>query len=206
MIFVSILFGVFTGSLEAMLWKLFDWLIDILKPILAIILLVVGAIKLPPLIFAIVESLYTDYRQEKYEWDLVERLERTPLPTPQNSGTKTATEPTSEAKTEPTTQSRGEYMMLAIDEGNEVKFEYAYKNTSDYANLKSKGARDVGIVKRQDVIKSKAQAQRQVEIDEINELSNERLKHVQSQITKPKEFKSDPQEMEGYNNLIGSIK
>ena len=33
MLFTTLLFGIFTGSLETMLWQLLDWIIEILKPL-----------------------------------------------------------------------------------------------------------------------------------------------------------------------------
>ena len=84
MIFIAILYGVFTGSMDVLLWKLFDWLIDILKPILSIVLVLFGAVKLPLLLFAFIESLYTDYRNGREEINLWQNLSPTPMSSNQN--------------------------------------------------------------------------------------------------------------------------
>ncbi|HNE11718.1 MAG TPA: hypothetical protein PKV36_26010, partial [Leptospiraceae bacterium] len=60
MLFATILFGIFMSSLERMLWQLFDWIIEILKPIVSILLLFVGVFRGIPLLVSFIESIIED--------------------------------------------------------------------------------------------------------------------------------------------------
>lgn len=66
-IFLSISYGVFSGTLESMLWDLFYKLIEILKPITAIALLILAAFKLPTWIESLINSMLEDMRAEREE-------------------------------------------------------------------------------------------------------------------------------------------
>ena len=57
LLFATILFGIFTNSFERMLWQLFDWIVEILKPIASILLLIVAVFRGLPLLVSFLESI-----------------------------------------------------------------------------------------------------------------------------------------------------
>ena len=81
-IFLSISYGVFSGTLESMLWDLFYKLIEILKPITAIALLILAAFKLPTWIESLINSMLEDMRAEREEIKFWENISS---PTPGNN-------------------------------------------------------------------------------------------------------------------------
>jgi hypothetical protein len=131
MLFTTILFGIFTSSLERMLWQLFDWFIEILKPIVSILLLFVGVFRGIPLIASFIESIIEDIRAEKEYTEVWERLDHSP--TLQAITTqKTATEPLQEGKTDQTTQSRGEEVTVHVPTQNGGKYLYVIKDSLEH--------------------------------------------------------------------------
>jgi hypothetical protein len=131
MLFTTILFGIFTSSLERMLWQLFDWFIEILKPIVSILLLFVGVFRGIPLLVSFIESIIEDIRAEKEYTEVWERLDRVPTLQIVSSG-KTPTEPKEEPKTDQTTQSRGEEITVHIPTQNGGKYLYVIKDSLEH--------------------------------------------------------------------------
>ena len=131
MLFTTLLFGIFTSSLEKMLWQLFDWFIEILKPIVSILLLFVGVFRGIPLLVSFIESIIEDIRAEKEYTEVWERLDRSPT-LQVDSTQKTATEAPTEPKTDIPTQSRGEEVMVHVPTQNGGKYLYVIKDSLEH--------------------------------------------------------------------------
>lgn len=131
MLFTALLFGIFTSSLEKMLWQLFDWFIEILKPIVSILLLFVGVFRGIPLLVSFIESIIEDIRSEKEYTEVWERLDRSPT-LQIVSSEKTPAEPKEEAKTDNPTQSRGEEVTVHIPTQNGGKYLYVIKDSLEH--------------------------------------------------------------------------
>lgn len=166
MLFTTLLFGIFTSSLETMLWKLFDWFIEILKPIVSILLLFVGVFRGIPLIVSFIESIIEDMRAEREYTEVWERLDHSP--TLQAITTqKTATEPLQEAKTDQTTQSRGETIIVVVPSKNGGQFLHVVPGTKEH----------------QDALAQKAAAEKELDL-ELKEQANEKLKEFKAVLMK----------------------
>lgn len=166
MLFTTILFGIFTSSLELMLWKLFDWIIEILKPIVSILLLFVGVFRGIPLIVSFIESIIEDMRAEREYTEVWERLDHSP--TLQAITTqKTATEPLQEAKTDNSIQSRGETVIVVVPSKNGGQFLHVVPGTKEH----------------QDALAQKAAAEKELDL-ELKEQANEKLKDLKKILVK----------------------
>lgn len=166
MLFTTILFGIFTSSLELMLWKLFDWIIEILKPIVSILLLFVGVFRGIPLLVSFIESIIEDMRAEREYTEVWERLDHSP--TLQAITTqKTATEPLQEPKTSETTQSRGETIIVVVPSKNGGQFLHVVPGTKEH----------------QDALAQKAAAEKELDL-ELKEAANEKLKDLKKILVK----------------------
>ncbi len=107
LLFAAILYGIFTNSFERMLWQLFDWIVEILKPIASILLLIVAVFRGLPLLVSSLESIIEDIRSEREYKEVWERLELS-SPTPQVASNQKAPLDAKEAvKTDNPSESRG---------------------------------------------------------------------------------------------------
>lgn len=102
-VFISISYGIFSGTLEEMLWNLFYSIVEILKPIVAIVLLILCAVKAPSWVESFINSLLEEMRIEREEVSFWRNIEH---PTPLLSETANST-PLSE-NSETTTSGVGE--------------------------------------------------------------------------------------------------
>lgn len=160
MIFVTVLYGIFTNSFEAMLWTLFDWIIEILKPIVSILLLFVAVFRGLPLIVSFLESILEDVRSEREYKEVWERLELS-SPTPQvTSNQKTPLAVKEEVKTAIPTESRGEVIVIVPSE-NGGQFLHVIEGSREHAEALAK----------------KASAEKELR-DKLNEAANEKLKEL----------------------------
>jgi len=132
LVFATILFGIFTGALERMLWQLFDWVIEILKPIVSILALFIAVFRGLPLLVSFLESIIEDIRAEKEYVEVWDRLQLS-SPTPQvASNQKTATEPKEDPKTDTSAQSRGEEISVHIPTETGGKWLYVVKDSLEH--------------------------------------------------------------------------
>ena len=166
MLFTTILFGIFTSSLELMLWKLFDWFIEILKPIVSILLLFVGVFRGIPLIVSFIESIIEDMRAEREYTEVWERLDHSPT-LQAISNQKLATEPLQEAKTDILTQSRGETVIVVVPSKNGGQFLHVVPGTKEH----------------QEALERKAAAEKELDL-ELKEAANEKLKEFKAVLMK----------------------
>lgn len=106
MLFVSIMYFVFVGNLEEALWNLFYRILEVSRPILAIILFFILLFRGLPLLVSLIESVIEESRQAKEDQLFWERLE-SPSPIVKEVS-KIETVPTLEPKIpSPSTQSMG---------------------------------------------------------------------------------------------------
>lgn len=154
MLFTTILFGIFTGSFEAMLWKLFDWIVEILKPIVSILLLFVGVFRGLPLLVSFFESLLEDRRIEREEINLWQNISS---PTPINSSQNLSPSTTTEQKEAPSTGRVGEDVIVTEHTDNGGIFHHVKKGSKEY----------------QDVIKKNAERQRAEEKKDVEKMYSE---------------------------------
>ncbi|HMW08754.1 MAG TPA: hypothetical protein PKL30_22735 [Leptospiraceae bacterium] len=166
MLFATILFGIFMSSLERMLWQLFDWIIEILKPIVSILLLFVGVLRGIPLLVSFIESIIEDMRAEKEYTEVWDRLDRSPTPQV-DTIQKTVTEPLQEPKTDQTTQSRGETIIVVVPSKNGGQFLHVVPGTKEH----------------QDALAQKAAAEKELDM-ELKEAVNEKLKDLKKILVK----------------------
>jgi len=134
LVFATILFGIFTGALETMLWQLFDWVIAILQPIACILLAIVGVARGLPLLVSFLESIIEDMRAEKEYVEVWDRLQLS-SPTPQEaSNQKTATEAKEEPKTDIPAESRGtdETIIVVVPEKNGGQFLHVVAGSAEH--------------------------------------------------------------------------
>lgn len=154
MLFTTILFGIFTGSMEAMLWKLFDWIVEILKPIVSILLLFVGVFRGLPLLVSFFESLLEDRRIEREEINLWQNIS---TPTPMNSSQNLSQNTPTEQKEAPSTGRVGEDVIVTEHTDNGGIFHHVKKGSKEY----------------QGVIKKNAERQRAEEKKEVEKMYSE---------------------------------
>lgn len=166
MLFTTLLFGIFTSSLERMLWQLFDWFIEILKPIVSILLLFVGVFRGIPLIVSFIESIIEDMRAEREYTEVWERLDHSPT-LQAISNQKMATEPLQEGKTDQTTQSRGETIIVVVPSKNGGQFLHVVPGTKEH----------------QEALERKAAAEKELDL-ELKEAANEKLKEFKAVLMK----------------------
>mgnify|MGYP001450383342 CR=1 FL=1 len=166
MLFTTILFGIFTSSLELMLWKLFDWIIEILKPIVSILLLFVGVFRGIPLIVSFIESIIEDMRAEREYTEVWERLDHSPT-LQAISSQKTPPESKEEAKTDNSIQSRGETVIVVVPSKNGGQFLHVVPGTKEH----------------QDALAQKAAAEKELDL-ELKEQANEKLKEFKAVLMK----------------------
>lgn len=166
MLFTTLLFGIFTSSLERMLWQLFDWFIEILKPIVSILLLFVGVFRGIPLIVSFIESIIEDMRAEREYTEVWERLDHSPT-LQAISNQKMATEPLQEGKTDQTTQSRGETIIVVVPSKNGGQFLHVVPGTKEHT----------------EALERKAAAEKELDI-ELKEAANEKLKEFKAVLMK----------------------
>lgn len=143
LLFATILFGIFTGALERMLWQLFDWVIEILKPIVSILLLVVGVFRGLPLLVSFLESIIEDMRAEKEYVEVWERLQLS-SPTPQAaSNQKTATEAKEEPKNDIPAESRGmgETIIVVVPDKNGGQFLHVVAGSAEHKEALARKAK-----------------------------------------------------------------
>lgn len=134
LVFATILFGIFTGALETMLWQLFDWVIEILKPIVSILALFIAVFRGLPLLVSFLESIIEDIRAEKEYVDVWDRLQLS-LPTPQAASIqKTATEAKEGAKNDIPAESRGtdETIIVVVPEKNGGQFLHVVAGSAEH--------------------------------------------------------------------------
>lgn len=166
MLFTTLLFGIFTSSLEKMLWQLFDWFIEILKPIVSILLLFVGVFRGIPLLVSFIESIIEDIRAEKEYTEVWERLDRSPTPQ-----LETAQKPAPEVKEEPKTvdsiQSRGETVIVVVPSKNGGQFLHVIPGTKEHT----------------EALAQKAAAEKEIDL-ELKEAANEKLKDLKKILVK----------------------
>ena len=134
LLFATILFGIFTGALETMLWQLFDWVIEILKPIVSILALFIAVFRGLPLLVSFLESIIEDIRAEKEYVDVWDRLQLS-SPTPQvTSIQKTPLELNEEPKTDIPAESRGtdETIIVVVPEKNGGQFLHVVAGSAEH--------------------------------------------------------------------------
>lgn len=166
MLFTTLLFGIFTSSLERMLWQLFDWFIEILKPIISILLLFVGVFRGIPLLVSFIESIIEDMRAEREYTEVWERLDHSS--TLQAITTqKTPPEIKEEAKTDNSIQSRGETVIVVVPSKNGGQFLHVVPGTKEH----------------QDALAQKAAAEKELDL-ELKEQANEKLKDLKKILVK----------------------
>jgi hypothetical protein len=186
-----IFIGLVTGYLEEWLWILFYRLIDVSKPLFSIIALVIFYFRGIPIITTFMESIALERRVEiesRIMWGEFEK----PSPTASNVPQITATIIPTLQNSEPTTESRGAYYMLAIDTETGANFEYAYQGTSEYNKLIANGARPISQISRQEVISKKGQEQKAKWDSEIRSSQNDLLNELKPRLmAEKKEFVKD---------------
>ena len=160
MIFVTVLYGIFTNSFEAMLWTLFDWIIEILKPIISILALFIAVFRGLPLVVSFLESILEDVRSEREYKEVWERLELS-SPTPHPVSTqKTPLATKEEVKTPIPTESRGDVIVIVPSE-----------NGGQFLHV-TEGSRE-----HTEALARKASAEKELR-DKLNEAANEKLKEL----------------------------
>lgn len=143
LLFATILFGIFTNSFERMLWQLFDWIVEILKPIASILLLIVAVFRGLPLLVSFMESIIEDMRAEKEYREVWDRLELS-SPTPQVASTqKSPLEVKEEAKNDNPSESRGtaETIIVVVPEKNGGQFLHVIPNTKEHQEALARKAK-----------------------------------------------------------------
>ena len=183
MLFTTLLFGIFTSSLEKMLWQLFDWFIEILKPIVSILLLFVGVFRGIPLLVSFIESIIEDIRSEKEYTEVWERLDR--VPTLQlETAQKPLPEVKEEAKTDQTTQSRGINVNHSETEKGGLVGEFSQPDYNTLEGLEpgSKKAQDAykNSKERQERLKAMHEIDEKIKKIEMQEAANEKLKDLKN--------------------------
>ena len=169
-IFLSISYGVFSGTLESMLWDLFYKLIEILKPITAIALLILGAFKLPTWIESLINSMLEDMRAEREEIKFWENISS---PTPSSNTQNLSQEGTNSTNTEVNTQSRGEgeEVIIWVSSDNGAIARHVKKGTLEY---------DAAIKERSEAQRKVFEKQSEIRQEELRNTNNEILeKHKQ---------------------------
>ena len=164
LLFAAILYGIFTNSFERMLWQLFDWIVEILKPIASILLLIVAVFRGLPLLVSFLESIVEDMRAEKEYKEVWERLELS-SPTPQVANNQKSPLDAKEAvKTDNPSESRGETEIIWERNGTGAVAHHLVRGSKEW----------------QEQIAKNAKQQREDEIAEIDRLhaeqNGERLK------------------------------
>jgi uncharacterized membrane protein (DUF106 family) len=154
MLFTTILFGIFTSSLDAMLWKLFDWIVEILKPIVSILLLLVGVFRGLPLLVSFFESLLEDRRIEREEINLWQNISS---PTPMNSSQNLSQNTPTKQKESAPIGGVGEDVIVTEHTDNGGIFHHVKKGSKEY----------------QDVIKKNAERQRAEEKKDVEKMYSE---------------------------------
>lgn len=154
MLFTTILFGIFTSSLERMLWQLFDWFIEILKPIVSILLLFVGVFRGLPLLVSFFESLLEDRRIEREEINLWQNISS---PTPMNSSQNLSQNTPTKQKESAPIGGVGEDVIVTEHTDNGGIFHHVKKGSKEY----------------QDVIKKNAERQRAEEKKDVEKMYSE---------------------------------
>lgn len=154
MLFTTILFGIFTSSLDAMLWKLFDWIVEILKPIVSILLLFVGVFRGLPLLVSFFESLLEERRIEREEITLWQNIS---TPTLTNTSQNLSPSPPTEQKESAPIGGVGEDVIVTEHTDNGGIFHHVKKCSKEY----------------QDVIKKNTERQRAEEKKEVEKMYSE---------------------------------
>ena len=154
MLFATILFGIFTSSFEAMLWKLVDWIVEILKPIVSILLLFVGVFRGLPLLVSFFESLLEDRRIEREEINLWQNISS---PIPMNSSQNLSQNTPTEQKESAPIGGVGEDVRVTEHTDNGGIFHHVKKGSKEY----------------QDVIKKNAERQRAEEKKDVEKMYSE---------------------------------
>ena len=169
-IFLSISYGVFSGTLESMLWDLFYKLIEILKPITAIALLILAAFKLPTWIESLINSMLEEMRAEREEVNFWNRIQS---PTLQATTQNLSQEGTNSTNTEVNTQSRGEgeEVIIWVSSDNGAIARHVKKGTLEY---------DAAIKERSEAQRKVFEKQSEIRQEELRNTNNEILeKHKQ---------------------------
>lgn len=172
LLFATILYGIFSAELEKMLWNLFDWLINILKPIGAIVGLFVFAFRGIPLIVGFMESLYMEMRMDRDSIDIWNQFESTPtlLATTQNL----ATQATPGSNFAPNNQSGGgDNVIVWVNEGNGAIALHVKKGTPEYDNA---------VKRRSESLKAAYEKNSIAEQKELELRANEKLKELQPRL------------------------
>ena len=143
LLFATILFGIFTGALETMLWQLFDWVIEILKPIVSILALFIAVFRGLPLLVSFLESIIEDIRAEKEYVDVWDRLQLS-SPTPQvTSIQKTPLELNEGVKNDIPAESRGtdETIIVVVPEKNGGQFLHVAAGSAEHKQALARKAK-----------------------------------------------------------------
>lgn len=143
LLFATILFGIFTGALETMLWQLFDWVIAILQPIACILLAIVGVARGLPLLVSFLESIIEDMRAEKEYVEVWDRLQLS-SPTPQVASIqKTPLKLNEEPKTDIPAESRGtgETIIVVVPEKNGGQFVHVVAGSAEHKEALARKAK-----------------------------------------------------------------
>lgn len=143
LLFATILFGIFTGALETMLWQLFDWVIEILKPIVSILALFIAVFRGLPLLVSFLESIIEDIRAEKEYVDVWDRLQLS-SPTPQvTSIQKTPLELNEGVKNDIPAESRGtdETIIVVVPEKNGGQFLHVVAGSAEHKQALARKAK-----------------------------------------------------------------
>jgi len=173
-LFITIAYGVFMGKMEDLLWSLFYWLVDILKPILAIAGLFIGIFRGLPLVVSFIESILEERRIEKAEIDLWQNLERKNSPTPLQDATKNTLEGESKPVSEESTESRGEVEIVWESNGSGAIAHHLVKGSKEWRAQLEKNAR----------------IEKELREKQLQEAANEKLKEVQPRMmSKPNNIK-----------------
>ena len=118
-IFLSISYGIFSGTLESMLWICFYSLIEILKPIVAIALLILVAAKSPSWIESLVNSMLEEARADREEIQFWQNMESpTPLNNNQNPNQNTPTDANQAASNNGVGEGGGKLVEMWVDDPN----------------------------------------------------------------------------------------
>ena len=143
LVFATILFGIFTGALETMLWQLFDWVIEILKPIVSILALFIAVFRGLPLLVSFLESIIEDMRAEKEYVDVWDRLQLS-SPTPQAASIqKTPLELNEGVKNDIPAESRGtdETIIVVVPEKNGGQFLHVVAGSAEHKEALARKAK-----------------------------------------------------------------
>ena len=143
LVFATILFGIFTGALETMLWQLFDWVIEILKPIVSILALFIAVFRGLPLLVSFLESIIEDMRAEKEYVDVWDRLQLS-SPAPQAASIqKTPLELNEGVKNDIPAESRGtdETIIVVVPEKNGGQFVHVVAGSAEHKEALARKAK-----------------------------------------------------------------